>query len=45
MAHARSARSRTRPEREMADMAYSSKAIRKYLQWRGIQSVIPERDD
>lgn len=34
---------RTRPMRAMADKAYSSKAIRKYLRDRGIQCVIPER--
>lgn len=36
---------RTRPMRAMADKAYSSKAIRKYLRDRGIQCVIPEKDD
>lgn len=29
----------------MADKAYSSKAIRQYLRDRGIQCVIPERED
>lgn len=36
---------RTRPERAMVDKAYSSKAIRKYLRDRGIQCVIPEKED
>ena len=36
---------RTRPERAMADKAYSSKAIRAYLRERGIQCVIPEKED
>ena len=36
---------RTRPERAMADNAYSSKAIRAYLRDRGIQCVIPEKED
>lgn len=36
---------RTRPDRAMADKAYSSKAIRQYLRDRGIQCVIPERDN
>ncbi len=38
-------RPRTRPDRAMADRAYSSKAIRAYLRGRGIESVIPEKDD
>lgn len=37
-----SGRARTRPERAMADKAYSSRAIRQYLRDRGIQCVIPE---
>ncbi len=37
--------SRTRPDRAMADKAYSSRAIRQYLRERGIQCVIPERED
>lgn len=36
---------RTRPDRAMADKAYSSRAIREYLRERGIQCVIPERED
>ena len=36
---------RTRPERAMAEKAYSSKAIRAYLRDRGIQCVIPEKED
>ncbi len=36
---------RTRPERAMADKAYSSKAIRQYLRDHGIQCVIPEKED
>jgi transposase len=38
-------RPRTRPDRAMADKAYSSKAIRTYLLGRGIECVIPEKDD
>ncbi len=38
-------RARTRPARAMADKAYSSRAIRSYLRGRGIQCVIPEKDD
>lgn len=38
-------RARTRPDRAMADKAYSSKAIRKYLRDRGIECVIPEKED
>lgn len=38
-------RPRTRPDRAMADKAYSSKAIRAYLRGRGIECVIPEKDD
>jgi len=40
-----SGRARTRPDRAMADKAYSSKAIRAYLRDRGIECVIPEKDD
>lgn len=36
---------RRRPDRAMADKAYSSKAIRHYLRDRGIQCVIPEKED
>lgn len=36
---------RRRPDRAMADKAYSSKGIRKYLRERGIQCVIPEKED
>lgn len=38
-------RPRTRPDRAMADKAYSSKAIRTYLLGCGIECVIPEKDD
>ena len=38
-------RARTRPDRAMADKAYSSKGIRAYLRERGIQCVIPEKED
>ena len=38
-------RARTRPERALADKAYSSRAIRTYLRDRGIQCVIPEKED
>lgn len=36
---------RKRPEKALADKAYSSKAIRTYLRDRGIKCVIPERSD
>lgn len=36
---------RTRPERTLADKAYSSKATRQYLRERGIGCVIPKKDD
>lgn len=38
-------RPRSRPDRVVADKAYSSKAIRAHLRSRGITSVIPEPDD
>jgi len=38
-------RSRTRPDRALADKAYSSRAIRKYLRTRGIGCAIPEKED
>lgn len=38
-------RPRSRPDRALADKAYSSKANRDLLRWRGIQAVIPERSD
>lgn len=38
-------RPRTRPNRVLADKAYSSRAIRAHLRTRGIGSVIPEPDD
>ena len=38
-------RSRTRPERVLADKAYTAKANRDYLTRRGIKVTIPERDD
>ena len=38
-------RPRTRPDRVLADKAYSSRAIRAHLRARGIGSVIPEPDD
>lgn len=38
-------RARTRPDRAMAAKAYSSKGIRSYLRTRGIQCVIPEKED
>ena len=41
---ARPGRPRSRPDRAMADKAYSSRAIRKYLRDRGIQCVIPEKE-
>lgn len=38
-------RPRTRPNRVLADKAYSSRAIRAHLRARGITSVIPEPED
>jgi transposase len=38
-------RPRTRPDRVLADKAYSSRAIRTHLRARGIGIVIPEPDD
>jgi len=38
-------RARTRPERLLADKAYSSRAIRRLLRSRGIVAVIPEPRD
>jgi transposase len=38
-------RPRTRPDRVLADKAYSSRAIRAHLRARGIGSVIPEPND
>ena len=33
---------RRRPDRVLADKAYSSKKIRAHLRWRGIKATIPE---
>lgn len=41
----RPGRPRTRPDRVLADKAYTSAANRKYLTDRGIKVTIPERDD
>ena len=38
-------RPRTRPDRVLADKAYSSRANRALLRWRGIRATIPEKDD
>jgi transposase len=38
-------RPRTRPDRVLADKAYSNKAIRSHLRRRGIQATIPEPTD
>jgi transposase len=38
-------RPRTRPDRVLADKAYSSKANRAYLRRRGIRCTIPVKDD
>lgn len=38
-------RVRNRPDRVLADKAYSSKAIRAWLRHRGIAATIPERSD
>jgi transposase len=41
----RPGRPRTRPDRVLADKAYTSAANRRYLTGRGIKVTIPERDD
>lgn len=41
----RPGRPRTRPDRVLADKAYTSTANRAYLTDRGIKITIPERDD
>lgn len=38
-------RSRSRPDRVLADKAYSSRANRSYLRCRGITTTIPVKDD
>ncbi|MFC9114546.1 transposase [Streptomyces sp. NPDC057092] len=38
-------RPRTRPDRVLADRAYSSRAIRSHLRRRGIRAVIPQPSD
>jgi transposase len=38
-------RPRTRPDRVLADKAYSAKANRALLRCRGIRATIPEKDD
>ena len=38
-------RPRTRPDRVLADKAYSARANRALLRRRGIRAVIPEKDD
>lgn len=38
-------RARASPDRTMTDKAYSSKKIHTYLLARGIEAVIPEKDD
>jgi transposase len=38
-------RPRTRPGHVLADKAYSSKAIRAHLRWRGITATIPVKAD
>ena len=38
-------RPRTRPDRVLADKAYSSRANRALLRRRGIRATIPEKDD
>jgi transposase len=38
-------RPRTRPDRVLADKAYSARANRALLRCRGIQATIPEKDD
>jgi transposase len=41
----RPGRPRTRPDRVLADKAYTAKANRDYLTARGIKVTIPERED
>lgn len=41
----RPGRPRTRPDRVLADKAYTSAANRRYLAGRGIKTTIPERAD
>jgi transposase len=41
----RGGRPRTRPDRVLADKAYSSRANRALLRCRGIRAVIPEKED
>ena len=41
----RPGRPRTRPDRVLADKAYTSAANRRYLSDRGIKVTIPERED
>jgi transposase len=38
-------RPRTRPDRVLADKAYSARANRALLRRRGVRAVIPEKDD
>jgi len=38
-------RARSRPDRALADKAYSTMGIRSYLRAHGIQCVIPEKED
>ena len=38
-------RPRTRPDRVLADKAYTSKANRTYLRRRGIKAIIPSKAD
>jgi transposase len=38
-------RSRTRPDRVLADKAYTSRANRRYLRRRGIKACIPSKAD
>jgi transposase len=38
-------RARTRPDRVMADRAYTSRANRRYLRRRGIKATIPSKAD
>jgi transposase len=38
-------RPRTRPDRVLADKAYSARANRALLRCRGIRATIPEKDD
>ena len=45
VSHGRPGRPRTRPDRVLADKAYTSAANRRFLSGRGVKVTIPERAD